>query len=247
MYSSNIDLSKIGRFTDISTVRTDVDMNEVNQLIDIVKGYNCICASPMPCVTKYVIDKLADTPDTVVTGVVGFPSGADTTSMKVFTAKEMIGLGCEELDMVINVSAMKSGNYTAVYDDIKAVVDAAEGVPVKSILEICYLTDDEIRRASEIAVAAGVTFVKTGTGWGPKPTTVETIKIIKETIGDSALIKAAGGVRTLDTMLEMIDAGCNRFGIGIRSALNIFEEAYKRAGVPLPILNSFKTNDNDTY
>ena len=96
-------------YPDISTVRTDVDMNEVNQLIDIVKGYNRICASPMPCVTKYVIDKLSDAPDTVVTGVVGFPSGADTTSMKVFTAKEMIGLVCEELDMVINVSAMKSG------------------------------------------------------------------------------------------------------------------------------------------
>lgn len=247
MTSSDIDLSKIGRFTDISTVRTDVDMAEVNQLIDIVKGYHCICASPMPCVTKYVIDKLADTSDTVVTGVVGFPSGADTTSMKVFTAKEMISLGCKELDMVINVSAMKSGLYTVVYDDIKAVVDAADGVPVKSILEICYLTDDEIRRASEIAVAAGVTFVKTGTGWGPRPTTVETIKIIKSTIGDSALIKAAGGVRNLDTMLEMIDAGCNRFGIGIRSALHIFEEAYCRAGVPLPSLNTFKTSDNDIY
>lgn len=247
MNNYNIDLSKIGRFTDISTVRTDVDMREVDQLVDIVKGYNCICASPMPCVTKYVIDKLADTPDTVVTGVVGFPSGADTTSMKVFTAKEMISLGCEELDMVINVSAMKSGLYDTVYKDIKAVVDAANGVPVKSILEICYLTDDEIKRASEIAVKAGVTFVKTGTGWGPKPTTVETIKIIKETIGDSALIKAAGGVRTLDTMLEMINAGCNRFGIGIRSALTIFEEAYKRAGVPLPTLKSFRTSETDTY
>lgn len=247
MNNYNIDLSKIGRFTDISTVRTDVDMCEVDQLVDIVKGYNCICASPMPCVTKYVIDKLADTPDTVVTGVVGFPSGADTTSMKVFTAKEMISLGCEELDMVINVSAMKSGLYDTVYKDIKAVVDAANGVPVKSILEICYLTDDEIKRASEIAVKAGVTFVKTGTGWGPKPTTVETIKIIKETIGDSALIKAAGGVRTLDTMLEMINAGCNRFGIGIRSALTIFEEAYKRAGVPLPTLKSFRTSETDTY
>lgn len=247
MYSAHVDLSKIGRFTDISTVRTDVEMREVEQLIDIVKGYHCVCASPMPCVTKYVIDRLADTPDTVVTGVVGFPSGADTTSMKVFTAKEMIGLGCRELDMVINVSALKSGLYDVVYEDIKAVVDAAEGVPVKSILEICYLTDDEIRRGSEIAVSAGVTFVKTGTGWGPKPTTVETIKIIKETIGDSALIKAAGGVRNLDTMLEMIDAGCNRFGIGIRSALTIFEEAYRRAGVPLPVLSSFETSANDTY
>ncbi len=247
MNSKTLDLSKIGRFTDISTVRTDVTMREVDQLIDIVKGFNCICASPMPCVTKYVIDALADTPDTVVTGVVGFPSGADTSSMKVFTAKEMIALGCEELDMVINVGALKSGQYDIVRDDIKAVVDAANGVPVKSILEICYLTDDEIRRGSQLAVEAGVTFVKTGTGWGPKPTTVDTVRIIKETIGDSALIKAAGGVRNLETMLAMIDAGCDRFGIGIRSAMTIFKEAYEKAGVPMPELKTFATSENDSY
>lgn len=149
--------------------------------------------------------------------------------------------------MVINVGALKSGQYDIVHDDIKAVVDAAAGVPVKSILEICYLTDDEIKRGSEIAVKAGVTFVKTGTGWGPKPTTVETVRLIKQTIGDSALIKAAGGVRNLDTMLAMIDAGCNRFGIGIRSAMNIFKEAYERAGIPLPELKTFAASANDTY
>lgn len=247
MNSMDLDLSRIGRITDISTVRTDVTMREVDQLIDIVKSFHCICASPMPYVTKYVIDALADTPDTVVTGVVSFPAGADTTSMKVFTAKEMISLGCEELDMVINVGALKSGQYDLVRDDIRAVVEAADGVPVKSILEICYLTDDEIRRGSELAVEAGVTFVKTGTGWGPKPTTVETIKLIKQTIGNSALIKAAGGVRSLDILLEMLDAGCDRFGIGIRSALAIFEEAYRRAGAPLPCLDSTATNENDTY
>lgn len=247
MKNQNFNLSQIGRITDISTVRTDVIMSEVDQLIDIVKSFHCICASPMPCVTKYVIDRLADTPETVVTGVVSFPAGADTTSMKVFTAKEMVALGCKELDMVINVGALKSGQYDIVHDDIKAVVDAADGVPVKSILEICYLTDDEIRHGSELAVKAGVTFVKTGTGWGPKPTTVETVRLIKQTIGDSAMIKAAGGVRNLDTMLAMIDAGCNRFGIGIRSAMNIFQEAYERAGIPLPELKSFAASASDNY
>ena len=133
---------------------------------------SALSALKEPCIvelysdSKYVIDALADTPDTVVTGVVSFPAGADTTSMKVFTAKEMIALGCKELDMVINVGALKSGQYDLVREDIKAVVDAADGVPVKSILEICYLTDDEIRRGAEIAVKAGVTYVKTGTGLG---------------------------------------------------------------------------------
>jgi deoxyribose-phosphate aldolase len=231
LYMNGIDLTKIGKMMDVSAVRTDVTMEEVDKMIDIVIKYHCICASPMPWITKYTVDRLAGVSDAVVTGVVSFPGGAETTSIKIATAKEMIGLGCRELDMVMNVSAFKSGNYKLVEEDIKAVVDAAGEVPVKSIIEICYLTDDEIKKASEIAVRAGVAYVKTGTGWGPKPTTVDTIKIIKETIGDSAFIKAAGGVRDLDTLLEMKGAGCDRFGIGVRSALSILQEAYRRAGV----------------
>lgn len=234
MNLSTNELLNIGRFTDVSAVRTDVAMTEIEEMINIVRKYNCICASPMPWITEYVIEKLKDKTNTVVTGVVGFPSGAITTEAKVFSAKELISMGCKELDMVINVSALKAGKYSVVEDDIKRVVDCANGVPVKTIIEICYLTDDEIVRASEIGVKAGAEFIKTGTGWGPKPTTVDTIKLIKKTIGNSAKIKAAGGVRDLDTLLEMKACGCDRFGIGVRSASQIFEEAYRRAGVPLP-------------
>ncbi|MCR2033354.1 deoxyribose-phosphate aldolase [Anaerofustis stercorihominis] len=223
-----VDLKKISRMIDVSTVRTDIVMDEVEEMIDTVIKYNCICASPMPWVTKYTIDRLKDYPDIVTTGVVSFPSGAATTANKIIEAKENIAMGCEELDMVSNVSALKSGKYDYFVDDIKAVVEAADGVPVKSIIEICYLTDDEIKKASELCVKAGVTYVKTGTGWGPKPTTVETIKLIKETIGDDALIKAAGGVRDLDTLIAMAEIGCNRFGLGVRSAGTILEEAKKR-------------------
>lgn len=227
----NGDLKQIGRLIDVSAVRTDVTISEIDKVVEVAKKYNCICTFAMPCFTHLLIERLKDTPDTMVGGVVGFPSGADTTSIKVATAKEMMALGCRELDMVINVGALKSGKYDIVSDDIKAVVNAADGLPVKSIIEIAYLTDDEIAKASEIAVKSGVTFVKTGTGWGPKPTTVETIKLIKSVIGDSALIKAAGGVRDLDTLLEMEREGCSRFGIGIRSAVSILQEAYRRAGI----------------
>lgn len=225
----SFDYANVGRMIDVSTVQTFCGKEENDLLIDIVRKYNCICASPMPSYTKYVIDKLADRKDIVTTGVVSFPSGAEDTFIKVATAKDMISLGCEELDMVINVGALKSGDYKTVEDDIKAVVDAANGYPVKTILEICYLTDDEIKRASEIGVKAGATYIKTGTGWGPKPTTVETIKLIKSTIGDSALIKAAGGVRSLETLVAMAEVGCNRFGIGYRTAPAILEEAAKMA------------------
>lgn len=229
-----MDLLQIPRMIDISGVRTDVTMDELDRIVAAAKQYKFICAFAMPCFTKLLVQKLADEPDVMVGGVVGFPSGADTTFIKVADAKEMMSFGVDELDMVINVGALKSGRYDLVRDDIRAVVDAANGMPVKSILEIAYLTDDEIRRGAEIAVEAGVTYVKTGTGWGPKPTTVETIKLIKSTIGDAAKIKAAGGVRTLDTLLAMKEAGCSRFGIGLNSAMKIVEEAYQRSGVPFP-------------
>lgn len=224
-----IDLRQIGRIMDVSAVRTDVDFHEINQMIEIVRKYHCICASPMPWATRYTVEQLSDMEDAVVTGVVGFPSGADTTFIKVATAKEMLAVGCRELDMVINVSALKAGKYQVVENDIRAVVESANDVPVKTIIEICYLSDDEIRRASELAVKAGAAFVKTGTGWGPRPTTIETIRLIRKTIGNAAKIKAAGGIRDLDTMLQMVEAGCDRFGIGVRSASAIIEEAARRA------------------
>ena len=102
---------------------------------------------------------------------------------------------------------------------------------MKSILEVAYLTDDEICRGAGLAVKAGVTYVKTGTGWANKPTTVDTIRLLKSVVGDSALIKAAGGVRTLDTMLAMMDAGCSRFGIGLRSILAIMDEVDARLNI----------------
>lgn len=227
-------LLNIPRMVDISGVRTDVTLDEIDQIVAVAKQFNFICAFAMPCFTKLLVEKLADSPNIMVGGVVGFPSGADTTSIKVATAREMMAAGVNELDMVINVGALKSGKYDLVRDDIRAVVETANGMPVKSILEIAYLTDDEIRRGAELAVEAGVTYVKTGTGWGPKPTTVDTIRLIKSTIGEAALIKAAGGVRTLDTLEQMVDAGCSRFGIGLKSIVNIMGEVYRRTGEPWP-------------
>lgn len=217
--------AELCRMIDVSTVRTDCTMAENDLMIELVKKHNCICASPMPWNAEYTVNALKDYPDIVVTGNLSFPSGGETTGLKVAAAKEMLKVGCRELDMVINVNALKSGMYSVVEDDIRAVVDAADGAPVKTIIEACYLTDDEIKRASLIAVSAGATFVKTNTGWGPKPTTVENVKLIRATIGDSAKIKASGGIRDIDTVLAMVGAGCTRFGIGIRSIEKFLKEA----------------------
>lgn len=215
---------EIARMIDISAVRADSTLDEVRKVADAAKKYSFICTFALPCFTGELVQLLRGRNDIMVGGVSGFPSGADTTEIKVATAKQMLSLGVNEVDMVINIGALKSGRYDLVRDDIRAVVDACS-VPVKSILEVAYLTDDEIRIASRLAVEAGVAFVKTGTGWANKPTTVETIKLIKSEIGDSAKIKAAGGVRDLSTLLAMVREGCSRFGIGLNSAIKIIQEA----------------------
>ncbi|MCI2049929.1 MAG: deoxyribose-phosphate aldolase [Lachnospiraceae bacterium] len=214
----------IAKMIDVSAVRADSTLNEVGKVAEAAKKYSFICAFALPCFTGELVGLLKDRDDIMTGGVVGFPSGADTTEIKVAEARQLLSLGVNEIDMVINIGALKSGKYDRVRDDIKAVVDVC-GVPVKSILEIAYLTDDEIRIASRLAVEAGVAFVKTGTGWADKPTTVGTIRIIKSEIGDAARIKAAGGVRELSVLLEMAEAGCSRFGIGLNSAVKIMEEA----------------------
>lgn len=223
-------LKNLNRMIDISGVRTDVTLREVEQIVAAAKHYHFLCAFVMPCFTRRLVDMLKDSPDILVGGTIGFPSGADTTGIKVATAKEQIAAGVDELDMVINVGALKSGLYTMVEDDIKAVVEAADGRPTKCILEFAYLTEDEIRKGAELAVKAGIDFVKTGTGWAEKPTTVDTIRLIKSVVGDSAKIKAAGGVRDLDTILAMCGAGCSRFGIGLRSIISIMKETDNRLG-----------------
>ncbi len=224
---------EIPRLIDISCVRTDVTYDEIKLMSHISQKYKFVCVFAMPCFTGMLREMITDS-DVMVGGVAGFPSGADTTEAKVATALKMVEIGCNEVDMVINVGALKSGDYDLVKSDIEAVVKAVYPTPVKSILEICYLTDEEIAIGAKIASDAGVTYVKTGTGWGSKPTTVDTIKIIKGVVGDKSYIKAAGGVRDLATLEAMVEAGCNRFGISIKSALCILKEAYDREGVEFP-------------
>ncbi len=223
----------IPKLVDISCVRTNVTTNEIKLMAEVAQKYGFLCVFAMPSFTPLLRKEIVDS-NVMVGGVAGFPSGADTTEIKVITAKQMVAEGCDEIDMVINVGALLSGEENLVYNDIKAVVDAVAPIPVKAILEIAYLSDNEIRKGAELATKAGVAYVKTGTGWGPKPTTVETIKIIKEVVGDRAKIKAAGGVRTLEDLEGMYNAGCERFGISISSALSIIKEAYEREGIPFP-------------
>jgi deoxyribose-phosphate aldolase len=147
-----------------------------------------------------------------VATVVGFPLGATWTEIKVAETKAAIERRADEIDMVINLGAVKSGAWDAVESDIHAVVEAAEGRTVKVILETCLLTNEEKRQACQTALTAGAHFVKTSTGFSSGGATIEDVSLMKEVVGDKALIKASGGVRTRDQALDMIAAGASRIG-----------------------------------
>jgi deoxyribose-phosphate aldolase len=216
-------VEKLARMMDLSAVRTDVHLDEVRQLADACAKYRCVCAFAMPCYVPVLTKRLADTPDVSVGGVVGFPSGAHTTAVKVAEAREQLALGVSELDMVLNVGMLLSGCESRVEDDIRAVVETANSILVKVILEAHYLSDDQIIRACQIAVRAGAAFVKTGTGWAETGATLHRVRLMKSAVGDEAQVKAAGGVRDLATVVEMIRLGATRFGVGLTSGLKILE------------------------
>ena len=150
--------------------------------------------------------------DVLICTVIGFPLGSMTTKAKAFEAKDAIEEGADEIDMVINISALKDKNYEYVLNDIKAVREATKGHTLKVILECCLLTKEEIVKACELCVEAKADFVKTSTGfslWGAK---VEDVKLMRETVGPEMGVKAAGGVRTHEEMLEMVKNGATRIG-----------------------------------
>lgn len=220
-------IEELRGLVDISCVKTNNTMAELERMVEIAKKYQFCCCFAMPCYTEWLIEQLKDEPAIAVGGTTGFPSGADLSETKLFTAKRLIELGCDEIDMVINVQALKNGDYQKVKNDILPIRDAVGNRILKVIMEIAYLTPEEIRRACSICADCGVDFVKTGTGWAGKATTVEDIRLIRSYVGTSMRIKAAGGVRTLKTIEEMVDAGCSRFGISVQSIENIIAEIEK--------------------
>jgi deoxyribose-phosphate aldolase len=166
--------------------------------------------------------------DVKLSTVIGFPHGSNRTDVKVFEAERAMDDGAVELDMVLNIGRLISGQYEYVEKDIAAVVDAAHkrGAIVKVILENAYLTDAQKTDACTLAERAGADFVKTSTGYAPSGATIEDLKLMRATVSSKVRVKAAGGVRTLDAVLACRAAGCSRVGATATSA--ILEEAHRR-------------------
>lgn len=236
---NHISMEALSKWIDISCVKSIDTTKDVDQMIAGVKSYGFICAFALPSMTPYLIQNLKGTCDTLIGGTVGFPSGCDTTDSKVFQARELLAMGCQEIDMVINIGQLKSNQLDLVFQDIKAVADICGAVPLKTILEVTLLTKEEIIKASKLAESAGASYIKTGTGWCKDPTLPEHIHLIRSSIQPNTKIKAAGGIRSLDTLLEMKQAGCDRFGISTASALTIMNEATALKRLSGNIFSSF--------
>ncbi len=157
--------------------------------------------------------KELDQSEVKVCTVIGFPLGASTSETKAFETTDAIEKGAGEIDMVLNIGALKSGQEDVVKADVEAVVNAAKGKAiVKVILEICLLTDEEIKLASRLSKEAGADFVKTSTGFSTGGATVEAVRLMRETVGPDLGVKASGGVRSLEDVEKMVEAGATRIG-----------------------------------
>lgn len=197
--------------------QTEADLR-ANAAMCIARGVASLCVRP--CDVKLAAELLKDSP-VMVSCVLSFPHGADTTATKVFQAQQAIADGVQEIDMVMNIGQFLSGNLDAVRDDIKAVVDTAHaaGVGVKVIQESAYLSLEQVALACELSLAAGADFVKTSTGFAPSSATPEIIGVMVRTVGGKMGIKASGGIRTWEQAVGYLEQGATRLGIGATSAV----------------------------
>ncbi|MBD3307781.1 deoxyribose-phosphate aldolase, partial [candidate division KSB3 bacterium] len=214
----------IARCIDISTVQAQHGEAEIRELVQYAREYGFIAVHALPCWTKFLSELLSDRDDILVGGPVGFPSGGHRTETKVFEAKQLIADGLQEMDLMMNIGMLRSGRYAYVEEEIRAIVETAGTMPVKVILEVYHLTDDEIKQACELCINAGAAFVKTGTGWTPSGATLDVVSLITSFVGDAIKVKASGGVRGLEMFTTMYNLGVARFGINVNASIEILRE-----------------------
>lgn len=221
----------IGYMMDPSVLKLDTTINDVRHMVEVCKKYGCGTCFCWPCYYPELVELLEDAEVTKFGTSLGFPTGQETTETKVFLTHQFMELDPATNDMSMNVGWLKAGRYDLVLNDIKAVREAAPNVPLKVIIEAMLLTDEELVKACELCIEGGADYVKTGSGFSiGKPTTLHHVKLIKDTVGDRALIKVAGGVRDLNTLLKIYKLGACRFGIGCAAAEQILAEVDAMGG-----------------
>ncbi|SDE94644.1 deoxyribose-phosphate aldolase [Sporomusa acidovorans] len=198
-------------YIDHTLLKPEARVEDIIKLCEEAEQFKFAAVCVQPIYVDLAAHCLAGTGVKTAT-VIGFPFGVTFTGSKVAEAKEAVFRKAGELDMVMNIGAAKAGRWEVVTDDIKQVVEIADGVLVKVIIETCLLTEEEKRRACHAVIEAGTQFVKTSTGFGTGGATVADIQLIKRVVGDKIGIKASGGIRTLEQAKELIAAGATRLG-----------------------------------
>ncbi len=204
-------VATFAKLFDHSVIRPDVTREEVAAGAEAAARLHTATLTVQPHYIRFAAPFLKGS-GVLLGTVVGFPHGNETPAMKEFQAKTVLELGAEEIDMVMNIPALKNGEKDVFLADIRGVVRAAKGRTVKVILENCYLTQEEKRRACEWIVEAGAHFVKTATAYAPGGATLEDVRLMHEAVGGRCQVKAAGGVRQITEVLEYLRAGARRFG-----------------------------------
>ena len=210
---------KINQYIDHTNLKADASIEDIKTLVDEAMANEfysvCVNSSNVKLIKDY-------NKDVKIAAVVGFPLGAMAKEAKVFEAKKAIEDGASEIDMVINIGRLKDKEYDYVESEIREIKEAIGENILKVIIETCLLTDEEKVKACELSVAAGADFVKTSTGFSTGGATVTDVKLMADTVGDKAKVKASGGIHTREEAIALIDAGASR--IGASKSIDICKE-----------------------
>lgn len=218
-------VAEIAGMIDHSLLRPELTTAEIEAGCALAARYGVVSVCVRPCDVPLAVSLLAGT-EVLVGTVVGFPHGGNTTAVKVAETRLAVEQGAAEIDLVLAIGRLRSNDLAYVEDDIRAVVAAADGAPVKVILENAYLSDAEKVAGCQAAERAGAAYVKTSTGFATSGATVEDLRLMRASVSPSVHLKAAGGVRTLDTLLAMADLGVTRFGA--TATAKILDDAAQR-------------------
>lgn len=231
--SKTITRHQLGKVIDHSLLRPELTEQDVIDGCKLAARYDVATVCVKPCHVRLAAEVLQGT-DVKVSTVVGFPHGSNLTAIKVAEAQAAMDDGAVELDMVLNIGQLRSGKVDEVRLDIQAVCEAAHarGVKVKVIFENAYLDDEEKILACKLSEAAGADWVKTSTGFSPGGATLEDLRLMRANVGPAVQVKAAGGVRTLDALLAVIDVGVTRCGATATAAILDEFDRRMQAGGP---------------
>lgn len=214
----SLEYRDVAKTIDHSLLRPELSLATVREGVELALRYDVASATVRPADVAWAAELVAGS-DVLISTVVGFPHGSHTTRTKAAETAELVAAGADEIDMVLNIGRLISGEDDYVEADIRAVVEAADGRLVKVIFENTYLDDAQKVRACELTAAAGAGFVKTSTGFAPTGATIEDLKLMREHSRAHIQVKAAGGVRTLDALLEVMAVGVTRVGATATEAI----------------------------